>query len=177
MKNSPESAGAKPRSKSKKASKTSIQFEELAARIQTLQETLQKNKKDILALQVMLFTGIFLLMAGFFYYNNAVQEIRLEALDANSYLRQNQGDLNTMIVQKGVFQEIYILKAAVDRLAQKYAVGTGNHVEQSVVEMNNTLALLRNESSKVRGLSKQVQQASEEFLEAYTTRNTPPSRR
>jgi len=177
MKNSPESAGAKPRSKSKKASKTSIQFEELAARIQTLQETLQKSRKEVLALKIMLYTGVVLLMAGFFYYNNSIQNVRLQALDANSYFRQSQGDLNTMRMQKSIHHEIQVLKTDVDNLIKQQTLGIGNHVEQTVVSMNNTLALLRNEPSKVRGLALQVQRTSREFLEAYKNHNASPSNR
>ena len=177
MKNSPESTDAKPRSKSKKASKTSIQFEELAVRIQALQETLQKSRKEVLALKIMLYTGVVLLMAGFFYYNNSIQNVRLQALDANSYFRQSQGDLNAMMMQKSVLHEIQSLKTDVDNLIKQHTLGIGNHVEQTVVSMNNTLALLRNEPSKVRGLSLQVQRTSREFLEAYKTHNTSPSNR
>jgi len=148
---------------------------EMASQIQKLVETLQKNKKDILALKAMLLTGIILLMGGFFYYNNTVQQIRMQALDANFHLRQSQGDLNTMAVQKGIFQEIQSLKTAVDSLARKNAAGNGNYVEQAVVGMNNTLTLLRDEPSKVRELTLQVQRTSREFLKSYQTHNISTS--
>ena len=156
---------------------TSIKPEEMASQILKLDETLQKNKRDILALKVMLFTGIVLLMAGFFYYNNSIQSVRLQALDANSLFRQSQGDLNTMTMQKGVLDEIQSLKTDVDNLIKQHTLGAGNHVEQTVVSMNNTLALLRDEPSKIRELTLQVQRTSQEFLEAYQTRNTSTSNR
>jgi len=130
-----------------------------------------------LALKIMLYTGVVLLMAGFFYYNYSIQNVRLQALDANSYFRQSQGDLNTMRMQKSVLHEIQVLKTDVDNLIKQHTLGIGNHVEQTVVSMNNTLALLRNEPSKVRGLSLQVQRTSREFLEAYKIHNASPSNR
>ncbi len=116
-------------------------------------------------------------MAGFFYYNNSIQNVRLQAMDANSFFRQSQGDLNTMMMQKGVLHEIQSLKTDVDNLIEQHRLGTGNHVEQTVVGMNNTLALLRDEPSKVRGLTLQVQRTSQKFLEAYKIHNTSTSNR
>ena len=168
MKNSSEEVSERPL-------ETSIQPGEMTSQILKLVETLQKNKRDILALKIMLYTGIALLVGGFFYYNNTVQQIRMQALDTSSHLRQSQGDLNTMAVQKGIFQEIQSLKTAVDSLARKNAAGNGNYVEQAVVGMNNTLTLLRDEPSKVRELTLQVQRTSREFLKSYQTHNISTS--
>jgi len=168
MKNSSEEISERPL-------ETSIQPGEMASQILKLVETLQKNKRDILALKIMLYTGIALLVGGFFYYNNTVQKIRMQTLDADSPFRQSQGDLNTMKVQTGIFQEIQSLKTAVDDLARKNIEGNGNHVEQAVVGMNSTLTLLSDEPSKIRELARQVRQTSREFLESYKNHNAPAS--
>ena len=159
------------------ALETSVKSGEIASQIQTLVETLQKNKKDIQALKVMLYTGIALLVGGFFFYTNAIQSVRLQAQDANVYSRQSKGDLKTMTIQQGVLQEVQSLKTDVDHLIRQNVLGNGNHVEQAVVGMNNTLALLNDEPSKIRGLSLQVQRTSQEFIEAYKTHNTSTSNR
>ena len=101
--------------------------------------------KDIMGLKLMMYTAVILLAGGFFYYHNALES-----------------------AQEEFHREIQETQSQVDLLMQDRALGYGkNNVEETLIEMKGALANLEEESERVQQLAQQVQEESDEFLEAY----------
>lgn len=109
-----------------------------------VENLVQKSRRDILGLKVMLYTAVILLVGGFMYYNN-----KLETAHKNFHL------------------EIEYALSHLDTEMQSRALGTGNRMEDIVEGMNNTISRLNNEPPEVQQLIERVKEDSGDFLYTY----------
>lgn len=109
-----------------------------------IEESVQKSKRDILGLKIMLFTAVILLVGGFFYYNNELQS-----------------------AQKNFHMEMQGTQSQLTTLMQDRPLGTDKGMEGIVEEMNNTISRLEKEPPEVQVLIERVKEDSGEFLHTY----------
>jgi hypothetical protein len=118
--------------------------DEVALHTGGLEEVVQKSKKDILGLKIMVYTAVILLVGGFLYYNNELQS-----------------------AQKNFHLEMQGTQSQLDTLMRDRALGAGNRLEGIVEEMNSTISRLDNESSQVQQSIERVKEDSGDFLHTY----------
>ena len=123
---------------------TSKSKDDVAPPIDDMEDLVRKSRRDILGLEIMLYTAVILLVGGFLYYNVELQSTK------NNFQVKMQGT-----------------QSQLDTLMQDRALGAGNQLEGIVEEMNSTISRLDVESQQVQQSIERVKEDAGDFLHTY----------
>lgn len=109
----------------------------LFSELETLRENVQKRKREITSLKVLLYTGFALLLGGFIYSNTTLQRVQLETLEENIRLYQSQIQRDLLIVQDNLLSQVRAIVK--DEIALQEIRSREAHAAQREALLNVTL--------------------------------------
>jgi len=157
-----------------------VNYDSLANELEILKANIQKRKREITLLKIMLYIGVVIVMVGFFYSSNTLQKAQIENMEQQVQRIETSQYEHLEAIQDDINSQIRQLKAEVAILIDNPAPRDNRYIdniliENSVTDMEGALSRLETKSSGTKRKIHQVQNDSKVFLEAY--RNEPPNLR
>lgn len=143
--------------------------ESIESELETIRESLRKRESDTTTLKILFYTGLAVLLFGFFYTNQTLQRAQHKSLDSQVTLLQSRVSHTLLMLEKKLHEEIMVLDA-------KFSRTPDSNISERIQEMNQALDLLEPQSSNMGILIKQVQKSSNELRNMVEAENqTPPT--
>jgi hypothetical protein len=130
--------------------------ENIASELKTIREDLQKRKSDTTTLKILFYTGLAVLLSGFFYTIQTLQRAQHTDLESRLTLLQTQMSHNLLMLEKKLHEEILDLDA-------KFSKTSGSSVSKRIQDMNQALVQIEPLSTSIGILIEKVQRSSNEL--------------
>jgi hypothetical protein len=138
--------------------------ESIASELETIRANLKKREGDTTTLKVLFYTGLAVLLLGFFYTNQTLQRAQHRNLESHVTLLQSQMDHTLLMLEKKLHEEILDLDA-------KYSGASDSSVTERIQDMNNALEQLEPQSTPMDTLIEKVQRSSNELRNMVEAEN------
>ena len=143
--------------------------ESIESELETIRESLRKRESDTTTLKILFYTGLAVLLFGFFYTNQTLQRAQHKSLESQVTLLQSRVSHTLIMLEKKLHEEIMDLDA-------KFSGAPDSNISERIQEMNQALDLLEPQSANMGILIEQVQKSSNELRNMVEAENqTPPT--
>jgi hypothetical protein len=144
--------------------------ESIASELETIRESLRKRESDTTTLKILFYTGLAVLLFGFFYTNQTLQRAQHRNLESHVTVLQSQVSHTLLMLEKKLHDEILDLDA-------KFSGTSGSSISERIQDMNQALDQLEPQSTSMGILIEKVQNSSNELrnmVEAENPQEMPP---
>jgi hypothetical protein len=138
--------------------------ESIAAELETIRADLRKRKTDTTTLKILFYTGLAVLLFGFFYTNQTLQRAQHRNLESHLTLLQSQVSHTLLMLEKKIHEEILELDA-------KFSKSSGSNISNRIKDMNQALNQLEPSSSSMGILIEKVQRSSNKLKSMVEAEN------
>lgn len=138
--------------------------ESIASELETIRESLRKRESDTTTLKILFYTGLAVLLFGFFYTNQTLQRAQHRNLESHVTLLQSQVSHTLLMLEKKLHEEILNLDA-------KFSETSGSSVSERIQDLNQVLEQLEPQSTSMGILIEKVQRSSNELRQMVETEN------
>lgn len=138
--------------------------ESIASELETIRADLRKRKSDTTTLKILFYTGLAVLLFGFFYTNQTLQRAQHRNLESHVTLLQSQVSHTLLMLEKKLHEEILDLDA-------KFSEISGSNVSERIQDLNEALEQLEPQSTSMGILIEKVQRSSNELRQMVETEN------
>jgi len=145
--------------------------ESIASELETIRESLRKRESDTTTLKILFYTGLAVLLFGFFYTNQTLQRAQHQNLESHVTLLQSQVSHTLLMLEKKLHEEILDLDA-------KYSGISDLSASERIQVMNEALEQLDPQSTSIGILIEKVQKSSNELrnmVDAESQQEMPPA--
>ena len=145
--------------------------ESIASELETIRASLKKRESDTTTLKILFYTGLAVLLFGFFYTNQTLQRAQHQNLESHVTLLQSQVSHTLLMLEKKLHEEILELDA-------KFSGTSNSSLSERIQNMNQVLDQLEPQSTSMGILIEKVQSSSNELknmVEAENQTNLIPS--
>jgi len=148
--------------------------ENIESELESIRESLRKRESDTTTLKILFYTGLAVLLFGFFYTNQTLQRAQHRNLESQVNILQSRVSHTLLMLEKKLHEEIMDLDA-------KFSEAKGSNVSnvsERIQNMNHALDLLEPQSATMSILIEQIQKKSEELMNMVEPENqqaTPPN--
>ena len=143
----------------------------IESELETIRKSLRKRESDTTTLKILFYTGLAVLLFGFFYTNQTLQRAQHKNLESQVALLQGHMNHTLLMLEKKLHDEITDLDA-------KLSGTSGSTIIERIQSMNQTLSQLEPQSTTMAILIEQVQKSSNELISMVGTESqqeTPPT--
>ncbi len=137
-----------------------LSLKQLQREIEILRADNRTRKKETAALKTMLYVGVLLLMVGFFYSSETLQDA--QELNVESRFSSLQDQVN--IVEKGLFRDFLNLEEQIEKSHRR---SSPSEFRDTLRGMNASINSIETRNPETRQLIDAVLQNSMEFMEVY----------
>ena len=141
-------------------SELSYGLSQISKDIEGIRENIQKNKSNNVTLKVLVYTGLIVLLIGFFYANSTLQKAQTESLESNIITLQNQVDRDLKAVQAALYGEI-------QRVDSKFSAATKSDLAKNLDQVKQTLHNLHLEDGNLPSLIEKFDEDSDNLQKAF----------
>ena len=138
--------------------------ESIASELETIRTDLRKRKSETTTLKILFYTGLAVLLFGFFYTNQTLQRAQHRNLESHVTLLQSQVSHTLLMLEKKLHEEILDLDA-------KHSRTSSSNISERIQEMNQTLDQLEPQSTSMGILIEKVQRSSNELRNMVEAEN------
>ena len=138
--------------------------ESIASELETIRASLRKRESDTTTLKILFYTGLAVLLFGFFYTNQTLQRAQHRNLESHVTLLQSQVSHTLLMLEKKLHEEILNLDA-------KFSETSGSSVSERIQDLNQVLEQLEPQSTSMGILIEKVQRSSNELRQMVETEN------
>lgn len=138
--------------------------ESIASELETIRESLRKRKSDTTTLKILFYTGLAVLLFGFFYTNQTLQRAQHRNLESHVTLLQSQVSHTLLMLEKKLHEEILDLDAKLSRTSD-------SSISERIQDMNEALEQLEPQSTSMGILIEKVQRSSNELRNMVAAEN------
>lgn len=145
--------------------------ESIASELETIRASLKKRESDTTTLKILFYTGLAVLLFGFFYTNQTLQRAQHQNLESHVTLLQSQVSHTLFLLEKKLHEEILELDA-------KFSGTSSSSLSERIQNMNQVLDQLEPQSTSMGILIEKVQSSSNELrniVEAENQINLTPT--
>jgi hypothetical protein len=130
--------------------------ESIASELETIRESLRKRESETTTLKILFYTGLAVLLFGFFYTNQTLQRAQHRNLESHVTVLQSQVSHTLLMLEKKLHDEILNLDA-------KLSGTSGSSISERIQDMNQALDQLEPQSTSMGILIEKVQSSSNEL--------------
>jgi hypothetical protein len=144
----------------------------IASELKSIRENLRKRESDTTTLKILFYTGLAVLLFGFFYTNQTLQRAQHRNLESKVKIIQSQVSHTLLMLEKKLHEEILDLD-------KKLSSTPDSSIGKRIQNMNHALDKLEPLSTKISTLIEKVQKSSNELrniMEAENLQKTPPTK-
>ncbi len=139
-------------------------FSEIQKSIEKLDQEIQERKKEYVSLKILLYAGIFLLLAGGLYSNSTLQKVQLESLEKSfssfqSKLNQDIGNIEVALYNSLQQQGKELEKLISKNEKHRKLVKTRSQFEK----LKKSFQKAENELNKLKNVDPQTEKAISEY--------------
>jgi hypothetical protein len=145
--------------------------ESIASELETIRASLRKRESETTKLKILFYTGLAVLLFGFFYTNQTLQRAQHRNLESHVTLLQSQVSQTLLMLEKKLHEEILDLEV-------QFSETSGSSISKRIQNMNQALEQLEPQSTSMGILIKKVQRSSNELrhmVEAENQQEITPS--
>ena len=136
--------------------------ESIASELETIRASLRKRESDTTTLKILFYTGLAVLLFGFFYTNQTLQRAQHRNLESHVTLLQSQVNYTLLMLEKKLHKEILDLDA-------KFSEISGSNVSERIQDLDEALEQLEPQSTSMGILIEKVQRSSNELRQMVET--------
>ena len=136
--------------------------ESIASELETIRASLRKGESDTTTLKILFYTGLAVLLFGFFYTNQTLQRAQHQSLESHVTLLQSQVSHTLLMLEKKLHEEILDLDA-------KFSRTSDSSINERIQIMNQALDQLEPQSTSIGILIEKVQRSSSELRQMVET--------
>ena len=136
--------------------------ESIASELETIRASLRKGESDTTTLKILFYTGLAVLLFGFFYTNQTLQRAQHQSLESHVTLLQSQVSQTLLMLEKKLHEEILDLDA-------KFSRTSDSSINERIQIMNQALDQLEPQSTSIGILIEKVQRSSSELRQMVET--------
>ena len=136
--------------------------ESIASELETIRASLKKRESDTTTLKILFYTGLAVLLFGFFYTNQTLQRAQHQSLESHVTLLQSQVSQTLLMLEKKLHEEILDLDA-------KFSRTSDSSINERIQIMNQALDQLEPQSTSIGILIEKVQRSSSELRQMVET--------
>lgn len=136
--------------------------ESIASELETIRASLKKRESDTTTLKILFYTGLAVLLFGFFYTNQTLQRAQHQSLESHVTLLQSQVSHTLLMLEKKLHEEILDLDA-------KFSRTSDSSINERIQIMNQALDQLEPQSTSIGILIEKVQRSSSELRQMVET--------
>lgn len=133
---------------------------EISKDIETIRESIQKNKGANVTLKILVYTGLIVLLIGFIYTNGTLQRAQTKTLESSILTLQNQVDRRLMAVQAALYEEI-------SRVENKINGATESNLSANLDQVKQVLRNLQSKDGNLPSLIAKFDEDSENLQKAF----------
>ena len=130
--------------------------ESIASELKTIRASLKKRESETTTLKILFYTGLAVLLFGFFYTNQTLQRAQHQSLESHVTLLQSQVSHTLLMLEKRLHEEIIDLDA-------KFSRTSGSSISERMQTMSQALDQLDPQSTSMGILIEKVQRSSTEL--------------
>jgi len=138
--------------------------ESIASELETIRASLKKRESDTTTLKILFYTGLAVLLFGFFYTNQTLQRAQHQNLESHVTLLQSQVSHTLLMLEKKLHEEILELDA-------KFSGTSSSSLSERIQNMNQVLDQLEPQSTSMGILIEKVQSSSNELKNMVEAEN------
>jgi hypothetical protein len=138
--------------------------ESIASELETIRANLKKRESDTTTLKILFYTGLAVLLFGFFYTNQTLQRAQHRNLESHVTLLQSQVSHTLLMLEKNLHEEILALD-------EKLSGTSSSNLSERIQNMNQTLDQLEPQSTSMGILIEKVQSSSNELRNMVEAEN------
>jgi hypothetical protein len=138
--------------------------ESIASELETIRASLKKRESDTTTLKILFYTGLAVLLFGFFYTNQTLQRAQHRNLESHVTLLQSQVSHTLLMLEKKLHEEILDLDEKLSRTS-------GPSLSERIQDMNQALDQLEPQSTSMGILIEKVQSSSNELRNMVEAEN------
>ncbi len=138
--------------------------ESIASELETIRASLRKGESDTTTLKILFYTGLAVLLFGFFYTNQTLQRAQHRNLESHVTLLQSQVSHTLLMLEKKLHEEIL-------KLDEKLSQTPGPSFSEKIQDMNQALDQLQPQSTTMSILIEKVQRSSNELRNIVEAEN------
>ncbi|MZH02227.1 MAG: hypothetical protein F3745_02150 [Nitrospinae bacterium] len=134
----------------------------IESELEEIRESLRKRESDTTTLKILFYTGLAVLLFGFFYTNQTLQRAQHKNLESQVNILQSRVSHTLLMLEKKLHEEIMDLDAKFSRAPDS---NTSNipSLSEKIQNMNHALELLEPQTATMGILIEQIQKSSEEL--------------
>ncbi len=138
--------------------------ESIASELESIRASLRKRESDTTTLKILFYTGLAVLLFGFFYTNQTLQRAQHRNLESHVTLLQSQVSHTLLMLEKKLHEEITALDVKLSGVSE-------SSVSERIQDMNRALDQLEPQSTATSVLIEKVQRSSNELRNMVEAEN------
>ena len=149
----------------------SLTLDTFTSELKIIKASIKKRKSETTTLKILFYTGLAVLLFGFFYTNQTLQRAQHQNLESHVTLLQSQVSHTLLMLEKKLHEEILDLDA-------KYSGISDLSASERIQVMNEALEQLDPQSTSIGILIEKVQKSSNELrnmVDAESQQEMPPA--